>query len=196
MTSYFDNISKWYDNPLNQIYFNIIYKKAIFYIDAYLDSADKLLDIGCGTGNWLVKLQKTYNMNLYGLDASQGMAGRAAAKSTSINLKIGKAENLPYDDEEFDFVTVVESFHHFSGHQEVLSESHRVLKSKGYFFLTDPSLNGWPKYIWLGTKILAFERSSKYFYLEKLASLVKEAGFVIVKSKSEFGNNWILAQKL
>jgi ubiquinone/menaquinone biosynthesis C-methylase UbiE len=195
MTADFDKISRWYDIPLNQIYFKILYKKAICFIDEYLKSGDKLLDIGCGTGNWLVSLQKINNLNLFGLDRSRGMINRAAGKSNAIDLSMGKAESLPYGSGEFNFVTIIESFHHFDNHKQALLEARRVLCNKGYIFLLDPSLDGWAKFIWLGTKIFVFERASKYLYFKNLTALIRESGFMIIKSKIKFGNNWILAQK-
>lgn len=196
MAADFDKISKWYDNYLNQIYFKVLYKKIIHFIHGYLKPGDKFLDVGCGTGNWLLRLKKDYVLDLYGLDKSQGMINSAAKKSSLINFNVGQSENLSFEDSEFNFVSIIEAFHHFENQKKSLTEAHRVLKNGGHILLIDPVLDGLAKIIWLGTKIFSFERDSKHFYFKRLIALIEKSGFIIEKAKIKFGNAWILAKKI
>jgi ubiquinone/menaquinone biosynthesis C-methylase UbiE len=76
----------------------------------------RILDLACGTGNWLgvqVRAHGSHGMGWHGLDASPEMLGLARQKVPEAMLVLGRAEELPYDDGEFDFVAVNFAFHHF-----------------------------------------------------------------------------------
>ena len=195
MTANFDKIAGWYDFSLNQLFFNFIFKRARVFINGYLKPGAKFLDVGCGTGNWLMSL-KNYNLELFGVDQSQGMINKAKLKYSEINFNLARAENLPFNDKEFDFISATEAVHHFEDPQIFFSEAFRVLKNNGHFLLIDPVLDGPAKVIWLGLKITPFERHAKFYYIGELLKLIKEAGFTIIKSESSLGNGWILAKKI
>src|SRR3989338_5241934 len=101
MTANFDKIAGWYDFSLNQLFFNFIFKRARVFINGHLKPGAKFLDVGCGTGNWLMSL-KNYNLELFGVDQSQGMINKAKLKYSEINFNLARAENLPFNDKEFD----------------------------------------------------------------------------------------------
>jgi ubiquinone/menaquinone biosynthesis C-methylase UbiE len=193
----FDRISSWYDNCLNQIYFRAIYARAEKMAEPCLANGGKVLDIGCGTGNWLVRLAKKYKkFELHGIDRSQGMLAVAAKKNQNIELKTGLAEKLPYNDGEFDFVFMIEALHHFDDQAQSLREASRVLKPGGCLFLIDPSLNGWSGLFWRSAKILPFERTSRFFFRDEAVRLLEGAGLEIMTAENKWANNWIIARKI
>jgi ubiquinone/menaquinone biosynthesis C-methylase UbiE len=96
--------------------------------------AVRVLDIACGTGNWLAVqagVQASRPVEWHGLDASRDMLGVARAKVPAARLVEGRAEQLPYRDGEFDFVAVNFAFHHFGGKEAALDEIVRVLAPGG-----------------------------------------------------------------
>ncbi|MDP2909538.1 MAG: methyltransferase domain-containing protein [bacterium] len=191
----FDPISRWYDNFFNQIYFRIIHRMGLAFIKDHLRAGQKFLDIGCGTGNWLLLLKKQFPLSLYSIDDSRGMMEAAKDKLPELQGFIGKAENLPFGNESFDFISIIEAFHHLEDQRKALSEAQRVLRGGGYIFLLDPVLE-WPlQYLWKAAKILPFERESTFFRLKDLTSLFEQSGFRVLKSRAKLGNAWILAQK-
>jgi ubiquinone/menaquinone biosynthesis C-methylase UbiE len=96
--------------------------------------AVRILDLACGTGNWLAVQMRAYAAEpivWHGLDASADMLGLARAKVPAARLVEGRAEHLPYADGEFDFVAVNFAFHHFGEKDAVLDEIVRVLAPGG-----------------------------------------------------------------
>jgi ubiquinone/menaquinone biosynthesis C-methylase UbiE len=99
----------------------------------------RLLDLGCGTGNYLDALKEIVGL-LVGLDGSQEMLRRAAQKCagySNIELKHGSILELPFQDQLFDGVMINQVLHHLSGssgfqqYRQCLAEVFRVLKSGG-----------------------------------------------------------------
>lgn len=100
-----------------------------------------ILDIGCGNGNILAALSKSgQGMRLAGLDLSVKMIEEARKKvGDKVKLIVGDAEELPFQDRSMDFIICNMSFHHYPNPKRVLSEMHRVLKSKGTLLIGDPN---------------------------------------------------------
>ena len=98
------------------------------------DEAFCVLDLACGTGNWL-KVQthhfKTSSIHWHGLDASADMLQYARPKSPQVSWVQGTADLLPYDDQSFNFITNNFAFHHFPDKKQSLRELKRVLKTNG-----------------------------------------------------------------
>ena len=99
-----------------------------------------LLDVGCGTGNILLKLYRNKNIKLYGLDLSEKMIEIAKNKLNSkIELKVGDAEFIPWQDNSFEVIICNASFHHYPNPEKVLLEMKRVLKQSGKLIIGDPT---------------------------------------------------------
>ena len=54
------------------------------------------------------------------------------------DLRVGDSEHLPWNDESFDIVTCIASFHHYPNPEPVLREMKRVLKHGGSLIIADP----------------------------------------------------------
>ena len=100
----------------------------------------KILDVGCGTGNVLIKLSSNEELSLYGLDISENMIGIAKKNlGNKAELKVGDSEYMPWEDNSFDVIVCNASFHHYPNPEKVLLEMRRVLKSKGTLIIGDPT---------------------------------------------------------
>jgi len=100
----------------------------------------KVLEVGCGSGANLWYLAKE-GLAAYGMDASP--TGLALARenlrdnwSVEADLALGKFTQLPYLDDQFDFVVDVVSLQHLDleSSKRAFAEVARVLKPKGEFF--------------------------------------------------------------
>ena len=102
----------------------------------------KILDIGCGYGDWLRFFAelKGSSLGLVGVDISPQRISTAKAINPGIELIIGNAVLLPFPDESFDIVTQFDTFEHFldeANLRKAAQELTRVLKKKGFLLWFD-----------------------------------------------------------
>jgi ubiquinone/menaquinone biosynthesis C-methylase UbiE len=90
-----------------------------------------VLDIGCGTGNYTDLFQRLTQLEVCGVDPSAGMLEKARQKNAHITLKIGQADDIPFDDDFFDFVYMTDVIHHVPDIKAMFAEIRRVLKPGG-----------------------------------------------------------------
>jgi ubiquinone/menaquinone biosynthesis C-methylase UbiE len=140
-----------------------------------------VLDLGCGTGSYIEiqsGLQEHKNIRWYGADPSEDMLNVAREKAQIALFHKAGAEDLPFDDNFFDYVTSRFSFHHFADRNRALKEIFRVLKPGGYFKIVNlaPELspNWWIfRYFPASIKI----DQQRFWDLEFLKSKTIEVGF-------------------
>ena len=103
----------------------------------------RVLDVGCGTGNHLLILNRM-GLNISGTDASQAMIQRARERlGHRSTLKMAMAEDLPFDDNEFDLVTLINTLEFMDNPLQALREAGRVAGSKVFVgVLNSLSWNG------------------------------------------------------
>jgi len=142
----FDNISKEYDilNRVISFGIDISWRKKIVKI---LKSKNPsiILDVATGTGDLAIELVKTNAKKIIGLDISKGMldVGKDKIKHKNLNntieMVIGDSENLKYDDNFFDAVTVSFGVRNFESLDLGLGEIFRVLKPNGSLVILETS---------------------------------------------------------
>jgi ubiquinone/menaquinone biosynthesis C-methylase UbiE len=98
-----------------------------------------VLDVGCGTGELLVRLAAKYpNARLSGLDPVPEMLAVARTKlSENVDLRAGWANELPWPDGAFDVVVSCNMFHYITYPVAAVQEMERVLRPGGRFVITD-----------------------------------------------------------
>ena len=146
VTKMFDTISKEYDSLNRVISFGIDVKwrKKVVNIVAKQYPVS-ILDIATGTGDLAINLTKTNAPKIIGLDISEGMLNVGRKKIAKKNLEhiidmvIGDSENLPFDDNTFDAITVAFGVRNFENLEKGLSEILRVLRPKGIFVILETS---------------------------------------------------------
>lgn len=94
-----------------------------------LKSEKKILDIGCGTGEFAGLLNRT---GYYGIDISIRYI-EYAAKHNRGNFKVMDAKKLEFPDNTFDYILIMAILHHLNDSEarRVLAEAARVLKPDG-----------------------------------------------------------------
>ncbi len=100
----------------------------------------RILDIGCGTGAWLLSQSAAYSgssAKFHGIEPSSAMLALARAKGIPAELKQSGAEHIPYDDAWFDFSITRYAYHHFQDKARAFDEIVRTLKPGGVFVLHD-----------------------------------------------------------
>ncbi len=91
---------------------------------------ERILDIGCGTGNHLLLFYRS-GFDVTGLDASPYMLDIARSRlGDKASLKIGRAKDLPFEDNEFDLATLIITLEFLDDPLEALREAGRVARNK------------------------------------------------------------------
>jgi ubiquinone/menaquinone biosynthesis C-methylase UbiE len=122
-------------NEISQVY-DDVRQADIELINNFLQEIEngketRVLDIGCGTGTYADLLQKVTQSEVYGVEPSEGMLGKAKEKESKVVFQQGNAQELPFEDKFFDFVYMTDVIHHVSEIGEMLAEINRVLKEEG-----------------------------------------------------------------
>jgi SAM-dependent methyltransferase len=101
-----------------------------------------LLDIGCGTGIFTAVFWEA-GFSVTALDSSSDMLARARARlGARADFHVGVGEHLPFDDNEFDFCTLITVLEFCEQPEKVAAEAVRVAR-KGVLIVF---LNKWSLY--------------------------------------------------
>jgi ubiquinone/menaquinone biosynthesis C-methylase UbiE len=115
---------------------------------AGLERGQRVLEIGCGTGNVLTALgSRLLGIEAVGIDPDEGALRKARRKAARRHLKIkyelAYAGELPLQDESFDRVLSSLMLHHLGNEERTraLREVRRVLRPRGQLHVADLTHN-------------------------------------------------------
>ncbi len=103
-----------------------------------IDKTMRILDFGCGTGNYLKAFQEKGYNNLFGLDQSDYMC-KIASEKTNATIKKGSHLYIPYEDDFFGAIIIVDVIHFIDETHSLLKSLHRVCKKNGRLFVATQS---------------------------------------------------------
>jgi ubiquinone/menaquinone biosynthesis C-methylase UbiE len=91
---------------------------------------ERVLDVGCGAGNHLLLFYRL-GLDTTGIDASPYMLDVARPRlGDKASLYIGRAEDLPFEDNEFDLVTIINTLEFLDDPLTALREAGRVARDR------------------------------------------------------------------
>jgi SAM-dependent methyltransferase len=137
------------------------------------DRPPRILDVGCGTGANLQLLSgfgEAEGVDI-SLDALQFCRERGLNK-----VKLGAAEELPYEDGTFDLVTALDVVEHLDDDVGGLREMRRVLRPGGRVLLFVPT------FMWLWGIQDDVSNHRRRYRLPELRRAVTEAGFDVERT--------------
>ncbi len=123
-----DSIKKWFDNIYNEKGFK--YLRPIEAYNIFLsimnpEKGKRVLDIACGLGLMLKVMERT-ELDLHGIDISDVAVRKARQFCRKAKFITGNAEQLPYPDDYFDYITLLGSLERMLDREAVLREIRRV----------------------------------------------------------------------
>ncbi|KXB00604.1 hypothetical protein AKJ42_00055 [candidate division MSBL1 archaeon SCGC-AAA261C02] len=111
-----------------------IQRKKFQAVRNHLQGADRVLDVGCGTGLFLNEFSKISG-RVVGVDFSLGML-RKTEKTNGISLVCADADKLPFRDESFNVVISLTLLQNMPDPQHTVREMGRVVVEDGLVLLT------------------------------------------------------------
>jgi len=125
-------------NKLNKLDYRL--RKVIKELSNY--NCEKILDVGCGDGNFSVLLKEACNAKeLYGIEISKKGVESARKKGVKCYQLDIDEEDFPFENDYFDAIFAGEIIEHLYDPDHLLDEVYRVLKPEGVFILTTPNLS-------------------------------------------------------
>lgn len=106
--------------------------------DFGVDAGTRVLDVACGTGEWLLACQR-YGAAVAGVDLSEKAIEICKREMPAGDFYAQAAESLPFADRSFDLVTCLGSLEHFVKPVQALQEMRRVAKDDARFILLVPN---------------------------------------------------------
>jgi ubiquinone/menaquinone biosynthesis methyltransferase len=182
----FDRIAPKYDffNRLFSLRIDLLWRKSLV---KWMQSDDpkQILDVDTGTGELAIALWKNFRVKITAVDLSQEMLNLADKKikelGVDITIQKANAENLPFESNKFDAVSVGFGVRNFENLEKGLSELRRVVKENGNVYILEFSkMEGVlsPLYNFYFNKVLPF--------LAKMISGEKEAYAYLPDSVQNF----------
>lgn len=164
----------WFDNHYSEfsddIYclenWRLSMLRRIFKNDLITTFVKNYLDIGCGaTGYTVIESAKTDGTISIGTDIS--LEAMIRARRLAEKQEVGKrtafivcsAENLPFKDEIFDYVSAISILEHIKNDEKVIVNISKIIKSYGYLYVCVPNTYRrmwfflWPLYYFMDKKI-------------------------------------------
>lgn len=205
----FDNIAPKYDllNHALSMKIDVLWRNKLVKMMKE-DAPQEVLDVATGTGDLAIAVEKGTNAKVVGLDLSQQMLNVGVIKikklklDGKISMQKGDAENLPFEDNRFDAVSVAFGVRNFENLTKGLAELRRVVKeNKSVYILEFSKVEGFlgPFYMFYFKNILpaigrlVSKDNRAYTYLpdsvnafpfgEKMRQILLDTGFKKVEYK-------------
>jgi SAM-dependent methyltransferase len=115
---------------------------------ANVGTGDRVLDLGCGTGDLTADLARAGTVAV-GIEVAEAALRRARARHPALDFRLAPLDGpLPLTDGSFDVVWSSEVIEHVADTGRWLSEVRRVLVPRGRLLLTTPSHGRLPLALW------------------------------------------------
>jgi ubiquinone/menaquinone biosynthesis C-methylase UbiE len=142
---FFNRLSKHYDRSIFKFSLNLIFKRMLN--EVRIKNNSEILDVGCGTGNFLELISENKTLKLHGIDISKEMLKIARKKlNRRASLKLAYVEKLK-GSKKFDYIFSTESFHHFANQEKAMENFYKLLKHQGKLVIVDFDFGRFANYI-------------------------------------------------
>jgi demethylmenaquinone methyltransferase/2-methoxy-6-polyprenyl-1,4-benzoquinol methylase len=151
-----------------------------------------LLDAAGGTGRVAQSL-RDYVGGVVVVDLSMAML-RQAAHKPGLHTICAHSEHLPFPDNTFEAIVIVDAFHHLCDQRAATQDLLRVLKPGGRLVIEEPRIGAWPvKLVALAERLVLMR--SAFYSPEAIARLFTEAGGRATVGTDHPYNAWITVEK-
>ncbi len=96
-----------------------------------IGSESRVLEVGCGTGNYISAIHAATGAASWGIDPSAQMLARARESITGVDFQDGRGEVIGFPENCFGLVYSVDVIHHMQNRERYFQEAFRVLNPGG-----------------------------------------------------------------
>ena len=117
-------------------------KQRLDDIDNFISAGDRVLDVGCGNGQFGEAIAKRFNADVRGVDVVD-------YANADIPIEFYDGVHLPFEDNSFDVIVMAMMLHHVEHQEELLNEAIRCSR-KCLVIYEDTYFSPWQKWaiIW------------------------------------------------
>jgi ubiquinone/menaquinone biosynthesis C-methylase UbiE len=139
--------------------------RKFFYSSIIREFKGKLLDVGCGMGEFL-----EWYKNSYGIDTNRYLV--EYCKKRNLKCSFGNAYKIPFNNKTFDSVLCSHLIEHLNRPESAVKEIRRVLKHEGKLIIVIPTEKGY----------MRDKTHVRFWDKENIEKLLKRFDFHIKKS--------------
>jgi ubiquinone/menaquinone biosynthesis C-methylase UbiE len=113
-----------------------IYHKTLSQMN--ISKNNKILDIGCGGGEFIKILSKKYRrIKIFGIDISEDAIEIATKNNGNENISFIKSDigKMPFENNYFDIITAFQTYYHWDNIKNNLKEIYRILNNNGILII-------------------------------------------------------------
>jgi SAM-dependent methyltransferase len=148
-------------------------------LSPHLEPSMSVLDVGCAAGGFLDFLKHHGFSQLYGVDMIEAYAAKAREKNHVV--KMGDAEQLPYDDGVFDALVIEQVLEHLVRPARAFTEAGRVLKPGGILCLGVPDAERYAELYYYDFYWLLMREHIQHYDIHGLKRLAAFHGFELLE---------------
>jgi SAM-dependent methyltransferase len=149
------------------------------------EEAYDLLEVGCGTGNYLEALSGAGGLRVTGIDPSSAMLAQLHERLPDATATLGRAEELPIPAASLDLVYSVDVIHHVGDRDAYFAEAARVLRPGGWICTVTDSAEDIAARVPLSShfpETVSYELR-RYPSVPTLRTEMKQAGFTALREE-------------
>ena len=186
MLHHFDIIAPFYDRIIHKLDL----RRLINFLK--LPASGRMLDAGGGTGRVSSRL-RTMIDDVVVCDVSLPMLKQAKLKGRLWTVQ-SHIEQLPFPDDSFERILVVDALHHFCDQRQSIQELMRVLKTGGRLVIEEPNID---KFIikWVALAEKLFLMHSHFFSSDEIVAMINDQGFKARVDKDNPFFFWVVVEK-
>jgi SAM-dependent methyltransferase len=158
-----------------------------------IHAGSRVLELACGTGNYIRALQSQTACSGCGADPSREMLREARSHGAAVAWVCAPAEKTGLANNHFDFVFSVDAVHHFYDRTSVFREAYHVLSTAGTICIAtdseetirnrNPLSIYWPETVEV--------ELARYPRIETLETELRDAGFGNLRIEEISSSGWV-----
>ncbi|OGO77970.1 MAG: hypothetical protein A2Y23_04475, partial [Clostridiales bacterium GWB2_37_7] len=151
----------------------------------------KVLEIGCGTADYLYVLKENLGFEAYGFDKSTEMLKEGMLKHLGLFLVNADAnERFPFDDSMFDFTFSINVIHYIDDLDQYFKEAYRVMKPEGTMLTIIANIDKMKETVSKYFPEFEGNKKTSSIFVEEVIDCMKNSGFDDIRTtKTDYTYN-------